>query len=180
MNKKISILLLLIVSVIVISCDGKSNKTEKEPTKKESITEKLEKVNNVEEFKKMLDGTTWHYTEPIDNSEIGCWIKLEFKGNEYTSYYARPSDGEWTLSKKGIFDVDEKRYANTGEKFYLAICEGEIIGATGSRFTAPANIYFTNYSEFYVSSEVVNAVLGNRKNKPMYSSKAEYGDYSWD
>lgn len=174
MKKTISIILLFIVSVIVISCDVNNNKI-----KEEAITEKLEKVNSVEEFKKLLNGTTWHYTEPLNSSKIGCWLKVEFSGDEYTFYYANPSDGKWTMDNKGKFEISESRYHNTGEKFYKVTFEGGILGPSGTVCDENAEINFTNECYFHIHSLVLSILIADGKTNALVG-KAEYGDYSWD
>ena len=50
MKKAISLILLLLVSVIFVSCDMKNTKDEKTIAKKETINEKVKKVKSVNEF----------------------------------------------------------------------------------------------------------------------------------
>lgn len=54
MKKAISLILLLLVSVIFVSCDMKNTKDEKTIAKKETINEKVKKVKSVNEFIKLL------------------------------------------------------------------------------------------------------------------------------
>lgn len=180
MKKAISLILLLLVSVIFVSCDMKNTKVEKTIAKKESIKEKVEKVKSVSEFITLLNGTTWHYTKSLDNSEIGCWLKLEFRGDEYTLYHALPSDGKWTLNNKGkLYDCGENRFTNTGEKYFYVTCKGEILNSTKYRFKIPAQIEFANNQQIFVFSEEINALIGNGRNLTLRGIM-EYGDYSWD
>ena len=180
MKKAISLILLLLVSVIFVSCDMKNTKDEKTIAKKETIKEKVKKVKSVNEFIKLLNGTTWHYTESLSNSEIGCWLKLEFSGDEYTLYHALPGDGKWTLNNKGkLYDCGESRYSNTGKKYFYVTCRGEILNSTKYRFKIPAEIAITNNHQLLVFSEEIDALIGNGRETTLRGI-IDYGDYSWD
>ena len=131
----------------------------------------------------MLNGTTWHYTQNLDDSEIGCWLKVEFKDGNYTSYYALPSEGKWTKDTSGAFEIHEGRYANTGKRYISVYYKGNIKNPQLG-LAIPCEIEFTTDNfQLNVHSPQIDAVLydgrGRIKRIDMKGTM-EYGDYAWD
>lgn len=142
-----------------------------------TLDEKIKEAKTIEEIKELIDGTTWHYTENTSNSQIGFWIKVEFKDGYYTNYYASPSDGKWTLKGQGVYKIEEGRFSNSGEKYIAVKWEGGGYNGWPSKFALiPANC------QLAVTSAVPSLDRLNNPYKieePSYGIM-EFGDYSWN
>lgn len=159
--------------------------------KGKSIPERLIAAENLNEIKKLIDGTTWHYTENLSNSEIGGWLKVYFKNGQYITYYATPSDGEWTEGGRGRYEITEGRYANTGKKFYGVNWKGDM---KLNWITIPCEMLMTidkDGLQLNVGSSFMNgmrslsmgineAAYYNATHKNVFTGKIEFGDYVWD
>lgn len=193
MNKLIYLFVACTMSFVMASCggDSKSDKAANDTMAKatEAIAEdkstdvKIREASTKEEVRQLLNGTTWHYTENLDNSHIGCWLKVEFKDGKYTSYYALPSDGKWTKDTSGSFELNEGRYTNTGRRYISVYYKGNIKNPQLG-LTIPCEIEFTTDDfQLNVHSPEIDAVLhdgsGLIKRVDMKGTM-EYGNYSWD
>lgn len=150
-----------------------------------SLEQKIREAQTVEEVRKLLNGTTWHYTENLSNSQIGCWLKVEFRNGQYTSYYASPSDGHWTKSKTGTYSIDEGRYSNTGTKYIAVEWEGDIFA---SYTTIPCEFKMTTddfelhlFSSFldHINTSLHGYYYNAEHGGTHYTGKMEFGDYLW-
>lgn len=163
----------------------------KKTVPEETVPEKIAEANSVQEISNLIDGTTWHYTENLKYSDIGCWLKVEFHNGSYTTYYAHPTDGEWTEGGRGSYEVGEGRFSDSGEKYYridwkgdmkfnyikipcemtLSISEDGFQLHVGSSLMRHANALTmgANASAYY-----------NATHNQTYSGKMEFGDYTWD
>lgn len=167
-----------------ITDENTVTKTTEEKIKESKTTEeKIKEATTTEEVRKLLNGTTWHYTENLDNSEIGCWLKVEFKDGKYTSYYALPSEGKWTKDTSGSFELNEGRYANTGNRYISVYYKGNIKNPQLG-LTIPSEIEFTTDDfQLNVHSPKIDAVLYNGRGmikRIDLKGTMEYGDFSWD
>lgn len=158
----------------------------------EIIPEKIKKATSLEEIGNLIDGTTWHYTENLTTSEIGGWLKVSFEEGRYITYYAKPSDGQWTKGGEGKYDISEGRYSNTGKKYFAVEWKGDM---NFEGITLPCEMVMTisggNF-QLNVKSSFVNSMnaltMGINKaayyaasHKPkIYTGEMEFGDYSWD
>ena len=127
----------------------------------------LKNVKSVNEFEELIDGTTWHFTQNLNKTEIPCWIMVTFDNGKYKTYYANPSDGYWTEGGNGEYVVEESRYSNTGEKFYVIVWEGQMQLIKG--FDISGTFALTHNGEFYIHPFV----------GPVVSGIMEYGNYEW-
>lgn len=158
----------------------------KQNTNVMTVEDKLKAAKTVAEVKKLIDGTTWHSTENLDNSEIQCWVKVVFKGGNYISYYAFPSDGKWTEGGRGAYTVEEGRYSNTGKKYISVNWVGKINGkgefiTVALPFEMSLSYTGTNF-QLAVHSRANDALTspsGHMITK-IYYATMEYGDYKWN
>lgn len=188
MKTLFSFLIGFIFVAILPSCSGNSESTSDNDTisteaEEVSIVDKLKDVSALEEAKNLLNGTTWHYTENLDDSDIGCWIKVEFNNGKYTSYYALPSDGKWTRDKSGTYQLEEGRYTNTGNKYISVNWEGNIKNPQLG-LTIPCEMAFTlSGHELNVHSPQIDAVLYDGRGmmkQIIMKGDMSFGDYNWD
>ncbi|MBQ9466459.1 MAG: hypothetical protein IJU62_05740 [Muribaculaceae bacterium] len=153
-----------------------------------TVDQKIREAKTVEEVRKLIDGTTWRYTEDLSSARQlnSCWFKVEFKDGRYTSYYAQPSDGKWTKSKTGTYEIEEGRYSNTGEKYISVAWDGEIFAEF---LTIPCEFKMTtDQFEVHVFSSFMdgldkmqNGHYGHAmKGNTHYTGQMKFGDYSWD
>lgn len=145
--------------------------------------EKIKSAPDAETVQTLLDGTTWHYTENLDDSEVGCWLKVVFSGTDFTTYYALPSDGYWTRDSTGTYEVREGRYANTGERYISIHWGGHIKNPILKNLLSCDMAMTTDNFQLNVHSPVMDAVLwkGNgMMEKVIMKGRMAYGDYSWD
>ena len=119
------------------------------------------------------------------NSQIGCWLKVEFKDGQYTSYYAQPDDGKWTKDQSGSFEIKEGRYSNTGER-YISVCYDGNIVLPQIGTTIPCKIQITTDNfQLNVQSNYLTMLdrmsggsgVGHHMN---LTGTMKYGDYSWN
>ena len=184
-------LLSCLLLIGIVSCGNNKSTSDTDTTdtvnttaiKKKSITEKMQEATTIDEVKQLLNGTTWHYTENLDNSEIGCWIKVEFNGNNYTTYYALPSEGQWTKAQTGTYTVKECRYVNTGKKYISIHWDGSIKNPQLG-IILPCDMAFTS-DDFglRVHSPQMDAVLYDGRGmmkQIIMNGTMEYGDYKWN
>lgn len=200
--KKIGLLFMIaIIASITIastlqSCGNKENKENKEDTlqtvSEKTITEKIMEANSVQEIQDLINGTTWHYTENLNTSQIGCWLKVTFKNGKYITYYAQPSDGKWTEGGSGNYEVTEGRYSNTGQKYYAVSWKGDMkfdwltlpcemsmtINEDGFQLNLSSNMLKQMNSITMGANEgaYYNATHGSN----VYTGEMEYGDYNWN
>ena len=192
MSKTITILLSISCGLLFFSCNSRNNTTTESdsssldsPTVQEEISteDKVKNAKSTDEVRKNLNGTIWHYTENLDNSDIGCWIKVEFNNGKYTSYYALPSDGKWTQDKSGNYELKEGRYSNTGEKYISVHWEGNIKNPQLG-LAIPCEMAFTTDNfQLNVHSPQIDAVLYNGRGmikQIIMKGQMEYGDYVWN
>lgn len=169
----------------IISDDSTTTQNKEAITERESqVSEmqrrksKLEAVTTTEEARNLLDGTVWHYTKNLSDPDehIGLWFKVEFHGNTYTHYRAKPSDGAWTKDKEGTYEITEGRYSNSGEKYIAVKWDG------GSAYGWPSHfaLTFGNF-QLAVTSAVPSLDSRSRYSGPqIYYGQMEFGDYEWD
>lgn len=139
------------------------------------VEQQLSNVKTIGEAKKLLPGTTWHYTENTSVSKIGFWVKVEFLDSICISYYAEPQDGKWTKSKETTYTIEEGRFSNTGEKYIAVRWE-----AGGYKGLPCKYAIVLNNHQFAVTSAL--PPLGGysySRPEPDYG-EMEFGDYSWD
>ena len=152
------------------------SKTSEESSSKTTY-DKLSIVSSVEEAKSLIDGTTWHYTENTDISEIGFWIKVEFSNGSYKSYYAKPSDGTWTKGGEGQYQIEEGRFSNTGGKYIAVKWEG------GDCYGLPADYTLVlNNCQLKVVSQMppsTDAYYNMYHPNASGAGFMELGDYEW-
>lgn len=186
------IFLLFIIIIPVIAIKTGSEKTSPEETvPEETVLGKIAEANSVQEISNLINGTTWHYTEDLKYSDIGCWLKVKFHNGSYTTYYAQPMDGEWTEGGRGTYEVGEGRFRNTGGHYYRIDWKGDMkfnyieipcemtlsISKDGFRLhvgsslmrQANALTMGANASAYY-----------NATHNQTYSGKMEFGDYTWN
>lgn len=194
--KKISLLFMIAaIAIIMPSCGNKENTSQQIVPQKnipqKTIPQKIQEANSVQEIKNLIDGTTWHYTENLSNSQIGGWLKVTFKNGEYITYYAQPSDGKWTEGGRGKYEVSEGRYSNTGTKYYAVSWKGDMNIAP---FTIPCEMTMTMDKDGFqlnVGSSLMNGMnsltMGikegayyNATHKNVFTGVMEYGDYKWN
>lgn len=153
--------------------------------KTKSAEKKIQKASTTDEVRQLINGTTWHYTENLSNSQIGCWLKVEFKDGQYTSYYAQPDDGKWTKDQSGSFEIKEGRYSNTGER-YISVCYDGNIVLPQIGTTIPCKIQITTDNfQLNVQSNYLTMLdrmsggsgVGHHMN---LTGTMKYGDYSWN
>ena len=161
-----------------------------EMQQEKTLENKIKEAKNIEEVKKLIDGTTWHYTENLSSSAIGSWIKVTFSNGMFTAYYALPSDGQWTKGGSGEYEIVDGRYANTGDK-YLSVAWEDKMKLEGW-LTTPCQFMLTldNFqlhvgSKFMDGLAAANSFLehGNSYNIPEkmnLTGKMEFGDYTWN
>lgn len=192
MNKFIAKLLSISCALLFFSCNSSdksgirtdSSSLDNPAVQEEiSIEDKIKNAKSIDEVKENLNGTVWHYTEDLDNSDIGCWIKVEFNNGRYTSYYALPSDGKWTQDKSGNYKLEEGRYNDTGKKYICVVWEGNIKNPQLG-LTIPCEMAFTTDNfQLGVHSRHIDAVLYNGRGmikQIILKGQMEFGDYSWD
>ena len=151
-----------------------------------SVDQKIREAKTVAEVRRLIDGTTWHYTEDLSYSKIGCWLKVVFRGGQYTCYYAKPSDGKWTKSKSGTYKIEEGRYSNTGEKYISVKWDGDIFAEfmavpcefemTTDNFTVHVFSSFTDHMNTALHGHYYTATRGRTHG----SGQMEFGDYTWN
>ncbi len=145
--------------------------------------EKIKSASDAEVVQTLLDGTTWHYTENLDDSEVGCWLKVEFSGKNYTAYHALPSDGEWTRDSTGTYELREGRYANTGERYISIHWGGHIKNPILKNLLSCDMAMTTDNFQPNVHSPVMDAILWKGQGmmeKVIMKGRMDFGDYSWD
>lgn len=194
MHKIIPKLLSLFSAVLFLSCNGGNNTdsisdsnsiSDNNATIQQeiSVEDEVRTAKSIDEVKRTLNGTTWHYTENLDDSDIGCWIKVEFNNGKYTTYYALPSEGKWTQDKSGTYELKEGRYTNTGKKYVSVHWEGNIKNPQLG-MTIPCEMGFTTDNfQLNVHSPQIDAVLYNGRGmikQIIMKGQMEFGDYSWD
>lgn len=119
MKKHLYLFLICTIATIVSSCGNNSSSNDK-------VISKIQSAKTTDEVRELLNGTTWHYTENLSNSEIEGWIKVSFNGDNYVAYSANPSDGKWTQTGSGTYEIGEDRYANTGDKYIFVKWKGDL------------------------------------------------------
>lgn len=189
--KKISLIFMIATIAIIIPSCGNNETTSQQTVPQKTIPEKIMEANSVQEIKNLIDGTTWHYTENLDNSEIGGWLEVKFKNGEYITYYAQPSDGKWTEGGRGKYEVSEGRYSNTGSKYYAVSWKGDM---KITPFTIPCEMTMTMDKDGFqlnVGSSLMNgmnsltmgikeAAYYNATHKNVFTGRMEYGEFSWN
>lgn len=194
MNKVLTKITFILTVVLFFSCNSGNRPTDKfdsdsvslnNRTYQEAISveDEVKNAKTIDEVKRNLNGTVWHYTENLDNSDIGCWIKVEFNNGRYTSYYALPSEGKWTQDKSGTYELKEGRYSNTGERYISVHWEGDIKNPQLG-MTIPCEMAFTTDNfQLNVHSPQIDAVLYNGRGmikQIIMKGQMEFGDYAWD
>lgn len=176
MKKILTFVAIVVVGVAMVSC---GNQTSKSATK--SVVDKLNSATTVDEVERLLDGTTWHYTENLSHSEIQGWCKVSFNNGLYTTYYAKPSDGKWTKGGEGKYEVYEGRYSNTGEKYIAVSWEGKMQVdwlVLPCEFTLTMdNFQLVIGSSFSDSLRRLNNMWDT--SSPKMRGYMTYGDYDW-
>lgn len=186
--------IVIIGCYFLISCSN-SNQTDNDKQHCEvvekSVPEKLKEAQNIDEISDFINGTTWHYTENLSTSKIGGWLKVEFKDGQYITYYANPSDGQWTEGGRGKYNVSEGRYSNTGDKYYGISWNGKM---KFDWLEIPCEMVMTIDNDGFqlnVSSNLMKgmnaltmgineAAYYNATHNQVYSGKMDFGDYTWD
>lgn len=190
MDKLVTKLIFLSSLLLFISCNDRNNATTQSYSDSDivsedmnSVEDKIKNAKTIEDVRNNLNGTIWHYTENLDNSDIGCWIKVEFNNGRYTSYYALPSEGKWTQDKTGTYEIQEGRYSNTGERFIVVLWEGNIKNPHLG-LTIPCEMALTTDDfKINIHSSHIDAVLYNgrgMKKQIIMKGQMEFGDYFWN
>lgn len=170
MNKFAYLYFVLLFLAILGGCksDGVSTMAQEK-----SVQEKIKEASSIEEVETLLNGTAWHYTENLNTSNIGFWVKVEFSNGQFNSYYAEPSDGKWTSGGSGNYSIEEGRFSNSGEKYIAVIWEAK--GYKGLPFKYA---FIPNNLQFSVQS-MLPSLSTFRLLEPDYGIM-EFGDYSWN
>lgn len=186
--------LLTILSVLLlVSCGSQSSQkpTVESPVEEEKVVEipldqKIRNASTVDEVRQLIDGTTWHHTKNLNDSKVGCWLKVKFENGRFTHYYALPSDGQWTQAGTGTYKVTEGRFADSGERYIAVEWEGKI---KADFLTIPFEYKLvTNNFEIHLFSSLMDGMdrLQNghyahaMRGNTHYVDTMELGDYSWD
>lgn len=194
MNKILFLSIILFTMMVIPSCgnNGRHETTDEEPIiPQKTIPELLQEATNVQEIPNLIDGTTWHYTENLNNSEIGGWLQVTFNNGQYITYYANPTDGKWTEGGRGQYDISEGRYSNTGEKYYGISWNGDMKfdwATIPCEMTMTINndgIQLNVTSSFMkglnsLTMGVRQGAYYNATHNQVYKGKMEFGEYSWD
>lgn len=147
------------------------------------LERKLRNAKSKEEVEQLINGTTWHYTEPRGGSSMSAWVQVEFNNGRFTCYSAQPSDGRWTQTGSGTYKVSEGRFDNTGE-YYVSIdwnADYKYI-STG---TIPCQFSFYPINrQIDVRCEMLDmanrGITGNYYAAPTYETGTmTLGDYNW-
>lgn len=146
------------------------------------IDEKIKNAKTIEDVRTLLNGTTWHYTENLNDSQIEGWFKVRFEGNNYIAYTALPSDGIWTETERGQYKISEGRFSNTGEKYICVEWKSKL---KVDYLDIPCEFALTtNNFQVRVTSSLLD---GMSRIENIYSTKhyakygiMEFGDYVWD
>lgn len=171
---KNNFIIICLLAGFMCGCNN-SNSTQMSQQEKEiTIEQRIRDVQTIEEASKLIDGTTWHYTENLSSSKIGFWVKVSFNNGQATSYYANPSDGQWTKSKESAnYQIEEGRYSNTGERYIAVKWKGQ--GYMG----LPCN-YALILDSFQLAVQNALPDLDTFKMLPPDYGIMEFGDYEWD
>lgn len=161
--------------IIVVSIFN--NTSVNTPVTNISIESKLKNVTSVEDARRLIDGTTWHYTGNLSNSTVGCWLKVTFKDGKYTTYHALPSDGKWTFGGEGTYKIEENRYSDTGRKYIAVRWDGEMI-VQGTYLSLPFEYYLT--LDIFKLDVISNLMYSMGYKNYKSSAQMEFGDYNWD
>lgn len=157
----------------------------------QAIDKKIKAAKSVEEVAQLLNGTVWHYTENLSNSQIGCWIKVAFANGQYTTYFAQPADGKWTEGGNGKYEIIEGRYTNTGKKYIAVAWNGNM---KVEFLTIPCEFFLTlDQFQLNVGSSLVDGManMNDRfagrsyqesamRKKTHWTGQMEFGDYAWE
>ncbi|MBO5296779.1 MAG: hypothetical protein J6B03_04200 [Candidatus Homeothermus sp.] len=146
------------------------------------IDEKIKNAKTIEDVRTLLNGTTWHYTENLSDSQIEGWFKVRFEDNNYISYTALPSYGTWTETERGQYKISEGRFSNTGEKYICVEWKSKL---KVDYLDIPCEFALTtNNFQVRVTSSLLD---GMSRIENIYSTKhyakygiMEFGDYVWD
>lgn len=192
-RKYIIVSLILSICLITISCSNSSNKSNEQESQvyEKTVPEKIQEATSVQEVSKLIDGTTWHYTEDLSKSKIGGWLKVVFSNGQYITYYANPSDGKWTEGGRGVYEVSEGRYSNTGGRYYAVSWEGNM---KFDWVKIPCEMTMTmdkDGCQLNVSSSFMKGInsltMGiqegayyNATHSQVYTGEMSFGDYTWD
>lgn len=187
MYKNYPIIVSLFISMMLCGCGNSQNQS---ASIEKSIPAKISEATSVAEACNLLNGTTWHYTENLSTSEIGCWLKVSFNNGQYVSYYAMPSDGKWTEGGRGEYEISEGRYSNTGEKYIAVNWKGKA-KQEWLDYDAEFALTLDNF-QLNVGSEQMDAIahLNNinkygfggaafRRTKYSATGVMDFGDYNW-
>lgn len=103
-------LLVVVVLVFIIA---------KAPVGNNSVVVDINNAKTVERMAELIDGTMWHFTEPLGGLPYWppFWYKFSFQNGKVTTWVANPSDGKWTVLDPVEYRIEELRYADTGKKF---------------------------------------------------------------
>lgn len=160
-----------------------------------SIESKIKNVKTKVEAEKLINGTTWHYTENLSTSEIGNWIKVTFNNGKYITYYANPADGEWTKGGEGSYKIEEGRYSNTGEKYISVLWEGDMIVERMIPLSCEFALTLDNF-QLNITSKMLDGIshMNNlfsgmdftsahysaaTRKKANWTGQMKFGDYIW-
>ena len=181
MKKYLILSIALFFCMIATSCSN-SSKSKVAQRYEKTVPEKLKEAKSIQEVEQLIDGTTWHFTENLSISEIKGWCKVSFNNGQYTTYYAKPSDGKWTEGGHGRYVVSEGRYSNTGEKYIAVSWEGDM---QVDWLPLPCEFTLTMDNFQLVIGSSLSDHLRRMQNRwdtssPKMRGYMSYGDYNWD
>ena len=74
-------------------------------------------ISSVEEAKNYVNGKT--FTATLTGGMMGLWHKVSFSNGSFSLWSTYPSSGAWGSPTKGTYSVEERRYSDTGQRYYL-------------------------------------------------------------
>lgn len=80
-----------------------------------------EMFSTVESTSKYIENTVWTHTTV--GSTI--WTRFVFSNGGVKVYSAFPRDGKWGAPKEYAYEIKERRFSNTGEKYISIIVNGD-------------------------------------------------------
>lgn len=79
-----------------------------------SVAGRIDKAKTAEELAQLIDGTTWHFTDPLGEMPEypPFWYTLSFNSGKVTMCMAKPNKGKWSSLDPVEYEIKEKRYGD--------------------------------------------------------------------
>jgi len=165
--KKINLFLFSLVTMVTLSVElsscGSGNNSNKGSNNNNSSSNSnnsskidLSNISSADDAKKYIDGKTF-----IATPSGKLWYKVTFSNGSYTFWTSIPTAGGWGNPEfQGSYNIKEKRFSDTGKKFYYVTFSDDDYSMNCTKFII-TDLSFLNCNA-YDSSDRAYATEGDR------------------